>query len=48
MNNSFSLFLKISELQKELAELEKHNEELEDEVEMKNLAYTDEIADLEV
>lgn len=48
MNNSFSLFLKISELQKELAELEKHNEELEDEVEMKNLAYMDEIADLEV
>ncbi|XP_005467471.1 desmin [Oreochromis niloticus] len=37
----------ISELQKELAELEKHNEELEDEVEMKKAAYMDEIADLE-
>ncbi|XP_063342048.1 desmin [Pelmatolapia mariae] len=37
----------ISELQKELAELEKHNEELEDEVEMKKAAYRDEIADLE-
>lgn len=48
MNNSFSLLLKISELQKELAELEKHNEELEDEVEMKKAAYMDEIADLEV
>lgn len=48
MNNSFSLFLKISELQKELAELEKHNEELEDEVEMKKAEYMDEIADLEV
>ncbi|TKS72181.1 Vimentin [Collichthys lucidus] len=38
----------ISELQKELAELEKWNEELEDEVEMKKAAYMDEIAELEV
>ncbi|XP_070769944.1 alpha-internexin [Enoplosus armatus] len=37
----------ISELQKELAELEKCNEELEDEVEMKKAAHTDEIAELE-
>ncbi|XP_074505507.1 vimentin [Sebastes fasciatus] len=37
----------ISELQKELAELEKCNEELEDEVEMKPAAYMDEIAELE-
>ncbi|KAM9356955.1 vimentin [Symphorus nematophorus] len=37
----------ISELEKELAELEKCNEELEDEVEMKKAAYMDEIADLE-
>ncbi|XP_035525468.1 low molecular weight neuronal intermediate filament [Morone saxatilis] len=37
----------ISELQKELAELEKCNEELEDEVEMKKAAYVDEIAELE-
>ncbi|XP_076595706.1 vimentin [Chaetodon auriga] len=37
----------ISELQKELAELEKCNEELEDEVEMKKAAYIDEIAELE-
>ncbi|XP_030595590.1 desmin [Archocentrus centrarchus] len=37
----------ISELLKELDELEKHNEELEDEVEMKKAAYRDEIADLE-
>ncbi|XP_019133928.1 peripherin [Larimichthys crocea] len=37
----------ISELQKELAELEKLNEELEDEVEMKKAAYMDEIAELE-
>nr|XP_019949946.1 PREDICTED: peripherin-like [Paralichthys olivaceus] len=36
----------ISELQKELAELEKCNEELEDEVEMKRAAYMDEIAEL--
>ncbi|GLD45911.1 peripherin-like protein, partial [Lates japonicus] len=37
----------ISELQKELAELEKCNEELEDEIEMKKAAYMDEIAELE-
>ncbi|XP_044060897.1 type III intermediate filament [Siniperca chuatsi] len=37
----------VSELQKELAELEKCNEELEDEVEMKKAAYMDEIAELE-
>ncbi|XP_054453525.1 desmin [Anoplopoma fimbria] len=37
----------ISELQKELAELEQCNEELEDEVEMKTAAYMDEIAELE-
>ncbi|XP_042348733.1 neurofilament medium polypeptide [Plectropomus leopardus] len=37
----------ISELEKELAELEKCNEELEDEVEMKKAAYMDEIAELE-
>ncbi|CAK6964703.1 vimentin [Scomber scombrus] len=37
----------ISELQKELSELEKCNEELEDEVEMKKAAYMEEIADLE-
>ncbi|XP_034454059.1 desmin [Hippoglossus hippoglossus] len=36
----------IPELQKELVELEKCNEELEDEVEMKKAAYMDEIADL--
>ncbi|KAM9377007.1 glial fibrillary acidic protein [Pholidichthys leucotaenia] len=35
----------ISKLQKELAELEKRNEELEDEVEMKNAAHVDEIAE---
>lgn len=43
-----SLFLQISELQKELAELETRNEELEDEVEIKKAAYMDEIAELEV
>lgn len=43
-----SVFLQISELQKELSELEKCNEELEDEVEMKKAAYVEEIADLEV
>ncbi|XP_045886392.1 desmin [Micropterus dolomieu] len=37
----------ISELQKELAELEKCNEELEDEAERKKAAYMDEIAELE-
>ncbi|XP_030000637.1 peripherin [Sphaeramia orbicularis] len=37
----------ISELNKELAELEKCNEELEDEVEMKKAAYLEEIAELE-
>ncbi|KAM7000227.1 alpha-internexin [Tautogolabrus adspersus] len=37
----------ISELQKELAGLEKCNEELEDEVEMKKAAYMDQIAELE-
>ncbi|XP_060904449.1 desmin [Labrus mixtus] len=37
----------ISELQKELAGLEKCNEELEDEVEMKRAAYMDQIAELE-
>ncbi|XP_029918131.1 desmin [Myripristis murdjan] len=37
----------IAELQKELAELEKCNEELEDEIEMKKAAYMDEIAELE-
>ncbi|XP_041845666.1 desmin [Melanotaenia boesemani] len=37
----------ISELQKEIAELEKCNEELEDEVEMKKTAYVDEVAELE-
>ncbi|XP_073343515.1 vimentin [Pagrus major] len=37
----------VSELQKELAELEKCNEELEDEVDMKTAAYMDEIAELE-
>ncbi len=50
-NNGFSVssvFLQISELQEELAELEKCNEELEDEVEMKKAAYMDEIAELEV
>ncbi|XP_069026686.1 vimentin [Embiotoca jacksoni] len=36
----------ISELEKELAELEKCNEELEDEVEMKKAAYVDEAAEL--
>ncbi|XP_060934940.1 peripherin [Limanda limanda] len=36
----------ISELQKEIVELEKYNEELEDEVEMKTSAHMDEIADL--
>ncbi|CAB1456216.1 unnamed protein product [Pleuronectes platessa] len=36
----------ISELQKELVELERCKEELEDEVEMKTSAYMDEIADL--
>lgn len=43
-----SLFLQISELQKALAELERRNEELEDEVEMKAAAYADELAELEV
>ncbi|TMS17830.1 Vimentin [Larimichthys crocea] len=42
------IMTQISELQKELAELEKLNEELEDEVEMKKAAYMDEIAELEV
>ncbi|XP_020501094.2 alpha-internexin [Labrus bergylta] len=37
----------ISALQKELAGLEKCNEELEDEVEMKRAAYMDQIAELE-
>ncbi|XP_071313532.1 alpha-internexin isoform X1 [Trachinotus anak] len=37
----------ISGLEKELAELEKCNEELEDEIEMKTAAYMDEIAELE-
>ncbi|XP_049441366.1 desmin [Epinephelus fuscoguttatus] len=37
----------ISKLDKELAELQKCNEELEDEVEMKKAAYMDEIAELE-
>ncbi|XP_026186605.1 low molecular weight neuronal intermediate filament [Mastacembelus armatus] len=37
----------ISELLKELTELEKCNEELEDEVEMKKAAYMDETAELE-
>ncbi|XP_017263818.1 peripherin [Kryptolebias marmoratus] len=37
----------ISELQKELAELEKCNEELEGEVEMKMAAYVDEVEELE-
>ncbi|XP_041654235.1 desmin [Cheilinus undulatus] len=37
----------ISELQKELAELEKCNDELEDEMEMKKAAYMDQIAELE-
>nr|XP_040029428.1 desmin [Gasterosteus aculeatus aculeatus] len=37
----------ISELQKALAELERRNEELEDEVEMKAAAYADELAELE-
>uniref|UniRef100_UPI0037E82A53 alpha-internexin n=1 Tax=Semicossyphus pulcher TaxID=241346 RepID=UPI0037E82A53 len=37
----------ISELQKELAELEKCNEELENEVEMKKAAYMEEIAELQ-
>uniref|UniRef100_A0A3B4TQH6 Peripherin-like n=1 Tax=Seriola dumerili TaxID=41447 RepID=A0A3B4TQH6_SERDU len=35
------------QLEKELAELEKCNEELEDEIEMKKAAYMDEIAELE-
>lgn len=52
MQNVFSVlnvvFLQISELQKELVELEKCHEELEDEVEMKQAAYTDETAELEV
>ncbi|XP_071313535.1 alpha-internexin isoform X2 [Trachinotus anak] len=39
--------LQISGLEKELAELEKCNEELEDEIEMKTAAYMDEIAELE-
>uniref|UniRef100_A0A3Q3GYX8 Peripherin-like n=1 Tax=Labrus bergylta TaxID=56723 RepID=A0A3Q3GYX8_9LABR len=39
--------LQISALQKELAGLEKCNEELEDEVEMKRAAYMDQIAELE-
>lgn len=43
-----SVFLQISELQKALAELERRNEELEDEVEMKAAAYADELAELEV
>lgn len=43
-----SVFPQISELQTELTELEKCNEELEDEVEMKKAAYMDEIAELEV
>ncbi|XP_026212963.1 vimentin isoform X2 [Anabas testudineus] len=37
----------VSELQKQLAELELHNEELEEEVEMEKTAYMDEIAELE-
>ncbi|KAK5864593.1 hypothetical protein PBY51_015824 [Eleginops maclovinus] len=37
----------IAELQKELAELEKCNEELEDEVDMKKAVYMEEIAELE-
>ncbi|KAM4555272.1 peripherin [Odontesthes bonariensis] len=37
----------ISELQKELAELEKCNEELGDEIEMKRAAYMEEVAELE-
>ncbi|XP_034399720.1 vimentin [Cyclopterus lumpus] len=37
----------ISELQKELAELELYNEKLEDEVEMKTHAHMDEVAELE-
>ncbi|XP_031718574.1 desmin [Anarrhichthys ocellatus] len=37
----------ISELQKELAELDQCNEELEDEVERKTAAYMDEIAEME-
>ena len=51
MSNHFcmpSVFLQISELQKELSELEKYNEELEDEVEMKKAMYMEDIAELEV
>lgn len=40
--------LQIAELQKELAELERQNEELEDEIEARKEAYLQEIEDLEV
>lgn len=40
--------LQVSELEKELSELEKCNWELEDDVEMKNAAHTEEISRLEV
>lgn len=44
----FSVFPQVLELQKQLDELEKRNEELEDEVEMKKAAYANEIAEFEV
>lgn len=40
--------VQVEELQKELSELEKQNEELEDEVEMRKEEYMDEIAELQV
>ncbi|XP_061581651.1 low molecular weight neuronal intermediate filament [Cololabis saira] len=48
INDAGELKTLISELQGELAELEKSNEELEDEVEIKRAAYMDEVAELEL
>ncbi|XP_074530672.1 vimentin [Halichoeres trimaculatus] len=47
IKDSSELKTLISELQRELAELEKCNEELEDEVEMKKAEYMDQITELE-
>ncbi|KAM6923426.1 alpha-internexin [Xenentodon cancila] len=48
INDASKMKTLISELQRELAELEKSNEELEDEVEIKRAAYMDEVAELEL
>ncbi|CAJ1058883.1 plasticin [Xyrichtys novacula] len=47
IKDSSEMKMLISELLKELAELEKCNEELEDEVEMKRAAYMEQITELE-